>query len=128
MIEVADPVARAKRAEELGADYIGIHTAIDQQMRGEAPFETLKAVAEAVVIPVSVAGGINSETAAAAVDAGAQIVVVGGAIIKSVDAAGAAEEIRRAVDERVCIETTLYKRAGVGRHPRRCSSRSRRPT
>jgi 3-hexulose-6-phosphate synthase/6-phospho-3-hexuloisomerase len=111
MIEVADPVARAKRAQELGADYVGIHTAIDQQMRGEAPFDTLKAVAEAVDIPVSVAGGINSETAAAAVEAGASIVVVGGAIIKSADAAAAAAEIRRAVDEGVCIETKLYKRA-----------------
>ena len=112
MIEVADPVARAKRAQELGADYVGIHTAIDQQMRGEAPFDTLRAVAEAVDIPVSVAGGINSETAAAAVEAGASIVVVGGAIIKSADAAAAAAEIRRAVDEGVCIETRLYKRAG----------------
>jgi 3-hexulose-6-phosphate synthase/6-phospho-3-hexuloisomerase len=45
------------------------------------------------------------------VAAGAAIVVVGGAIIKSADAAAAAAEIRRAVDERVCIETTLYKRA-----------------
>jgi len=113
MIEVADPVARALRAQELGADYIGIHTAIDQQMRGEAPFDTLKAVAEAVVIPVSAAGGINSATAAAAVDAGAGIVVVGGAITKSADATAATAEIRRAVDERVCIETTLYKRAGA---------------
>jgi len=112
MIEVADPVARAKRAQELGADYVGIHTAIDQQMRGENPFETLRAVAAAVAIPVSAAGGINSETAAAAVDAGAGIVVVGGAIIKSADATAATAEIRRAVDERVCIETTLYKRAG----------------
>jgi 3-hexulose-6-phosphate synthase/6-phospho-3-hexuloisomerase len=113
MIEVADPVARARRAQELGADYVGIHTAIDQQMRGEAPFDTLRAVAEAVDIPVSVAGGINSETAAAAVEAGAAIVVVGGAIIKSADAAAAAAAIRRAVDEGVCIATTLYKRAGA---------------
>jgi 3-hexulose-6-phosphate synthase/6-phospho-3-hexuloisomerase len=111
MIEVPDPVARAKRAQELGADYIGIHTAIDQQMRGEAPFDTLRAVAEAVDIPVSVAGGVNSETAAAAVEAGASIVVVGGAIIKSADAAAAAADIRRAVDDGVCIETRLYKRA-----------------
>jgi len=112
MIEVADPVERARRAVELGADYIGIHTAIDQQMRGEAPFQTLSAVARAVDVPVSVAGGINSETAAAAVQAGAAIVVVGGAIIKSSDATAAAAEIRRAVDENVCIETSLYKRAG----------------
>jgi 3-hexulose-6-phosphate synthase/6-phospho-3-hexuloisomerase len=113
MVEVADPVARAKQAEAWGADYIGIHTAIDQQMRGEAPFETLKAVAAAVSIPVSAAGGINSETAAAAVAAGAAIVVVGGAIIKAADATAAAAEIRRAVDEGVSIETTLYKRAGA---------------
>ena len=115
MIEVADPVARAQRAEELGADYIGIHTAIDRQMRGEAPFDTLRAVAGAVSIPVSVAGGVNSETAAAAIAAGASIVVVGGAIIKAADAEAAAAEIRRAVDEGIAIGTTLYKRtAGPG--------------
>jgi 3-hexulose-6-phosphate synthase/6-phospho-3-hexuloisomerase len=113
MIEVPDPATRARRAEELGADYIGIHTAIDQQMRGEAPFATLRRVAEAVTIPVSAAGGINSETAAAAVAAGASIVVVGGAITKSKDATAAAAEIRRALDEGVAIETALYKRAGV---------------
>ena len=112
MIEVPDPVARARTAQELGADYIGIHTAIDQQMRGAAPLDVLRRVAEAVSIPVSVAGGINSETAAAAVQAGAAIVVVGGAITKATDAAAAAAEIRRAVDEGVRIETTLYKRAG----------------
>jgi 3-hexulose-6-phosphate synthase/6-phospho-3-hexuloisomerase len=113
MIEVADPVARARQAEAWGADYVGIHTAIDQQMRGEAPFATLRAVAEAVSIPVSAAGGINSETAAAAVAAGAAVVVVGGAVIKATDATAAAAEIRRAVDEGVAIETTLYKRAGA---------------
>jgi len=112
MIEVADPVSRAVQAEEWGADYVGIHTAIDQQMRGEAPFDTLRAVADAVSIPVSVAGGINSETAAAAVAAGAGIVVVGGAIIKATDATAAARQIRRAVDENAVVETDLYKRAG----------------
>ncbi len=112
MIEVADPVARARQAEAWGADYVGIHTAIDQQMRGEAPFTTLRAVAAAVAIPVSAAGGINSETAAAAVAAGAGVVVVGGAITKATDATAAAAEIRRALDEGVAIETTLYKRAG----------------
>jgi 3-hexulose-6-phosphate synthase/6-phospho-3-hexuloisomerase len=112
MVEVADPVTRARQVEAWGADYVGIHTAIDQQMRGEGPFETLQAVAEAVSIPVSAAGGINSETAAAAVAAGAAVVVVGGAVIKATDATGAAAEIRRAIDEGVSIETTLYKRAG----------------
>ncbi len=128
MIEVADPVTRAIQAEEWGADYVGIHTAIDQQMRGEAPFATLRAVAEAVSIPVSAAGGINSETAAAAVAAGAAIVVVGGAIIKATDATAAAAEIRRAVDERRQHRDHALQARRRGRHPRACSSRSRRPT
>jgi 3-hexulose-6-phosphate synthase/6-phospho-3-hexuloisomerase len=112
MVEVAEPVERAKRAEELGADLIGIHTAIDRQMRGEAPFEVLGAVAAAVSLPVSVAGGIHSGTAAAAVAAGASVVVVGGALSKAADAAAAAAEIRRAVDDGVVIEPALYRRAG----------------
>ncbi|MHB8175906.1 MAG: orotidine 5'-phosphate decarboxylase / HUMPS family protein, partial [Thermoleophilia bacterium] len=66
MIEVADPVLRARQAEELGADFIGIHTAIDQQMRGEAPLDLIQRVAAAVSVPLAVAGGINSETAAEA--------------------------------------------------------------
>lgn len=113
MIEVPDPVERARQAEQMGADFIGIHTAIDQQMRGEAPFELIRQVKEAVDIPVSVAGGINSETAAEAVGAGADIVVVGGAIIKAADAAAATRDIRRAIDTRTVIGTTLYKRASA---------------
>lgn len=113
MIEVADPVERARQAEAMGADYVGIHTAIDQQMRGETPFATLARVKEAVTIPVSVAGGINSETAAAAAVAGADIIVVGGAIIKAADAEQAAREIREAIDTQTAVATTLYKRASV---------------
>lgn len=114
MIEVPDIVGRARQAEAMGADYIGIHTAIDQQMRGEAPLDLITQVKEAVDIPVSVAGGINSETAAEAAQAGADIIVVGGAIIKSADAEGAARQIREAIDSRTPISTTLYKRAATG--------------
>ena len=122
MVEVADPVARAKAAEAFGADYIGIHTAIDQQMRGEAPLEVLREVAAAVSIPVSVAGGINSETAAPAVEAGAAIVVVGGAITKATDAAAATAEIRRAVDDASPSRPTFYERADEAGHPGRAGA------
>jgi 3-hexulose-6-phosphate synthase/6-phospho-3-hexuloisomerase len=112
LIAVADPVARAKQVEELGADYISVHVAIDEQMRGQDPFATLLAVSQAVNIPVGVAGGINSETAAQAVAHGAAYVIVGGAITKAKDPAQATREIRRALDEGVVIATTLFKRAG----------------
>jgi len=111
MIEVSDPVERARQVEAMGADYVGLHTAIDQQMQGKASLDLVKKVKQAVSIPVSVAGGINSETAAEAAAAGADIVVVGGAIIKAANAREAALQIRKAVDTREGIKTNLYKRA-----------------
>jgi 3-hexulose-6-phosphate synthase/6-phospho-3-hexuloisomerase len=113
LIEVGDPVDRARAAEAAGADYIAVHTAIDMQMRGGDPFERLKVVANAVDIPIAVAGGINSETAAKAVESGADIVIVGGAIIKSEDARRAAEEIKRAILTGEVVETDLYKRVDL---------------
>lgn len=113
LIAVSDPVARARRAEELGADYVTVHVAIDEQMRGRDPFATLLAVAQAVKIPVGVAGGINSETAASAVAHGASYVIVGGAITKAQNPETATREIRQALDEGAVIPTTLFKRAGV---------------
>ncbi len=112
MISVVDVVKRAKEAQALGADYIGVHIPIDEQMRGDISFESVKKVAEAVDIPVAAAGGINSETAAAVVKAGASIVVVGGAITKSVDAKKAAAEIKKAITEKKAIESRYFKRAG----------------
>ncbi|HEX9882900.1 MAG TPA: 3-hexulose-6-phosphate synthase [Desulfobaccales bacterium] len=112
LIAVADPVVRAKQVEELGADYITVHVAIDEQMRGRDPFTILQAVSQAVQIPVGVAGGINSETAAAAVAHGATYVIVGGAITKALDPEAATREIRRALDEGEVIPTTLFKRVG----------------
>jgi 3-hexulose-6-phosphate synthase/6-phospho-3-hexuloisomerase len=114
LIAVADPLARARQVEELGADYISVHVAIDEQMRGRGqdPFVVLAAVSGAVRVPVGVAGGINSETAAQAVAYGAGYVIVGGAITKAKDPAAATREIRRALDEGAVIPTTLFKRVG----------------
>jgi len=113
LIAVADPVARAVQVAALGADYISVHVAIDEQMRGQDPFAVLAAVSQAVQVPVGVAGGVNSETAAAAVAHGASYVIVGGAITKAKDPGIATREIRRALDEGAVIPTTLFKRVGA---------------
>ncbi|MBC7287970.1 MAG: orotidine 5'-phosphate decarboxylase [Armatimonadetes bacterium] len=110
LLEVHDPPARAREAQELGAALIGVHCPIDVQMRGGDPFEVLRQVVEAVDIPVAVAGGINSETAPLAVEAGAMVVIVGGAIIKSPDAADATRKILQAMRTGKPIQTELYKR------------------
>jgi 3-hexulose-6-phosphate synthase/6-phospho-3-hexuloisomerase len=110
LIAVEDPVSRGKQIEDFGADYITVHCSIDEQMEGKDPFETLRRLADAVSLPVGVAGGINSETAARALEAGASIVIVGGAITKAVDPAEAASTIKKAMEERVAIPTKLFKR------------------
>jgi 3-hexulose-6-phosphate synthase/6-phospho-3-hexuloisomerase len=114
LIAVGDAVNRARQVAALGADYISVHVAIDEQMQGLDPFATLYAVSQAVEVPVGVAGGINSETAAQAVAHGASYVIVGGAITKAKDPAAAVKELRRALDEGVVIPTTLFKRGGPG--------------
>ncbi|OGF51646.1 MAG: bifunctional hexulose-6-phosphate synthase/ribonuclease regulator [Candidatus Firestonebacteria bacterium GWA2_43_8] len=112
MIAVKDIVKRAREVEKLGVNYIAIHTAIDDQMRGKSPFEILKQVTAVVKIPVAVAGGINSETAVDAVKAGASILIVGGSITKAKDAKKAASDIKKAMSSLKKIETTLFKRGG----------------
>ncbi len=110
---VEDMVRRAREVQAMGAAYVCVHTPIDRQMRGEAPFDDLKAVAAELAIPVAVAGGINSETAVDAIEAGASIVIVGGAITKSPDAAAATEAIKRALATGVRVETAFFKRGDV---------------
>ncbi|MGQ9731737.1 MAG: 3-hexulose-6-phosphate synthase [Candidatus Zipacnadales bacterium] len=112
LAEVADPVGRARRVQELGAHIVGVHCPIDVQMTGGSPMDTLRAVAGAVDIPVAVAGGINSETAPEAVTAGARIVIVGGAINKAPDAKAATATILKAMETGEATATTAYKRVG----------------
>jgi len=110
LIAVQDPVTRAKEVEDFGADYITVHCAIDEQMEGKDPFEILRRLTESVSVPIGVAGGIHSETAAQALEAGASIVIVGGAITKAVDPADAARSIKTALEKRIAIPTQFFKR------------------
>jgi 3-hexulose-6-phosphate synthase/6-phospho-3-hexuloisomerase len=106
-----EPVERAKAVADWGAALVGVHCAIDDQMRGRDPFDTLRRVAEAVPVRVSVAGGINSETIVAAAEAGAAVAIVGGAIIKSADARAATAAIKDTLRTGKARRTDLYRRA-----------------
>lgn len=110
LIEVPDPVRRAVECQQLGAAIVDVHCPIDLQMRGEDPFDLLREVVAAVDVPVAVAGGINSETAPKAVEAGAMVVIVGGAITKAPDATEATARILEAMRTGKPIATELYKR------------------
>jgi 3-hexulose-6-phosphate synthase/6-phospho-3-hexuloisomerase len=110
LIAVKDPVSRAKQVEDFGADYVTVHCSIDEQMEGKDPFEILRRVAEVVSLPAGVAGGINSETASRALEAGASVVIVGGAITKAADPREAAHNIKKAMEEMIAIPTKLFRR------------------
>jgi len=113
LIGTSDPASAAARAEKLGAAGVGVHLAIDEQMLGRDPFDMLRAVRKAVGIRVSVAGGVNSESAAEAVKCGADVLIVGGAITKAADATKAARDIKRAMETGQAVASELFKRAGA---------------
>jgi len=111
MIQVDDVVARAKAVTAMGANYVGIHLAIDEQMQGKTPWDALREVAKAVSLPIAVAGGINSETAPLALEAGASIVIVGGAITKATDATAATKAVKQAMKTGKAVKTQYFVRA-----------------
>lgn len=98
LINVRDPAGRAAKLQEMGVDIIGVHVGIDEQMVGQDPLEILKAVRKAVSVQIAVAGGLNAQSAAAAVALGADIVIVGGNIIHSGDVTAAATLVRQSID------------------------------
>lgn len=110
LIGIKDKLKRAKQMEKIGVDYLCIHVGIDQQMKGEKPIDILSTIAENINIPVAAAGGINSETAAGIVKAGASIVIVGGAITKAKDVTKATQVIKKAITEKKVIKTELFKK------------------
>ena len=110
VIGVDNKVKRAKELEKLGVDYICVHVGIDEQMRGENPIEITKEIVKNVNIPVAIAGGLNSETVVDAVNAGASIIIVGGAITKAPNVTEATRMIKKAMSERKKIKVELYKK------------------
>ena len=104
LINVHDPVGRAVTMQEMGIDLVGVHVGIDQQMTGEDPLEVLRKVREAVTIPIAAAGGLDPKMAAAAVEIGANIVIVGGNIIRSRDVTSATKAMRESIDHVIVEE------------------------
>jgi len=99
LINTGDPKARAVQLESMGVDIICAHTGIDQQMTGKDSLALLSTLTGAVHMPVAVAGGIDAEGAAEAVRRGADIVIVGGWIVRSADVTGSTRKIRAAMDK-----------------------------
>lgn len=114
LLGLANPVAFAKKAKKMGVSWLDVHCAIDAQMQGQSPMALLSEIRKHTDLTLAVAGGLNSETVAEAVKAGADVVIVGGAIIKAKDVKQASLVIRKAMDTKTSIKTGLFKRSTTG--------------
>ena len=110
LIGVERKAERAEQVQEHGVDYLCVHVSIDEQMVGKDHLTELREVAKVANIPIAVAGGLNSETAVPALEAGASIIIVGGAITKAAKVAEATQSIRKAIDQGKAVKTELYKK------------------
>jgi len=101
LIGVKDPVARAEELASLGVDIVEVHVGIDAQrtlgMSAADLVEAVKRIKERFPGAVAVAGGLNAKTAPRLVEAGADIVVVGGAITRSPEPTESAKAVLEAI-------------------------------
>ena len=102
-----DKAGRAKQAQELGVDYIIVHTGFDERnmIPGLSPLDDLGPVLDAVTIPVQAVGGLSIEQALDTLTLGAEIVVFGAPLVISNDAFTAAgsdfESVLREIVKRI---------------------------
>ena len=112
LMAVEDMPKRTKELQGMGVDYLCFHVSIDEQMVARTPMQRLVEVCKVAEIPVAVAGGLNSETVAEVINAGASIIIVGGAITKAEKVADATRTIKEAMTSLEKIKTELYKKYG----------------
>ena len=99
MIAVQDLEKRAKDLDDLGADYIAVHTGYDLQAEGQSPLESLRKVKSVISnSKVAVAGGIKPDTIKDIIAENPDLIIVGGGIANADDPVEAAKQCRDIVD------------------------------
>ena len=80
-----DKPGRAREAQDMGVDYIIVHTGFDERamIPGLSPLDDLGDVLAAVDIPVQAVGGLTVPQAIQTLELGAQIVVFGAPLVIS---------------------------------------------
>lgn len=106
ILNAPDKVEAAKRMEELGVDWVILHTGFDERNRipGLSPLDDLQAVLEAVTIPVQAVGGLTLDQAVKCVEMGASSLVIGAPLAVCADRFAVGDEfesILRSVVHRV---------------------------
>lgn len=100
MIAVKDLEGRAKELDELGVDYICVHTGYDLQAVGQNSFEDLKTIKSVVKnAKTAIAGGIKLDTLPEVVKAQPDLVIVGGGITSQGDKKAAASKMQEIIKQ-----------------------------
>lgn len=100
----AQTVEQALLAEKHGADYLGVGAVFPTGSKDDADdvsYETLKAICEAVSIPVVAIGGISQENVSRLAGSGICGVAVISAIYAAKDICAAASKLKRATEEMI---------------------------
>ncbi len=98
LIAADDIFERASQLKELGADYLCLHTAFDDESSTERSYELLAKLKTLPGIKVTVAGGINPDSIRQILSADPDVVIVGRGLTAVEDKAGAAREITEAMN------------------------------
>ena len=100
MIAVKDIAARAKELDELGADYICVHTGYDLQAVGKNSFEDLHTIKSVVKnAKTAIAGGIKLETLPEVIKEHPDLIIVGGGITSKDDKKATAREMKELIKQ-----------------------------
>ncbi|WNB93405.1 3-hexulose-6-phosphate synthase [Bacillus sp. NEB1478] len=100
MIAVKDIEARAKELDELGVDYICVHTGYDLQAVGKNSFEDLQTIKGVVKnAKTAIAGGIKLETLPEVIKVQPDLVIVGGGITGQADKKAVAAKMQEMINQ-----------------------------
>ncbi|WP_318509471.1 3-hexulose-6-phosphate synthase [Bacillus sp. T3] len=98
MIAVKDIASRAKELDELGVDYICVHTGYDLQAIGKNSFEDLSTIKSVVKnAKTAIAGGIKLETLPDVIKEQPDLVIVGGGITSKEDKKAVAAKMKELI-------------------------------
>lgn len=98
LIETTDKRNKVETLENMGVDYICVHTGVDKQKRGYNPLDELKEIESFVNnTKIASAGGINLDTAFD-IAMYSDVVIVGGFLTNAKDSKMAAKELKEKIN------------------------------
>lgn len=120
-----DRTGAARRLEDLGCDYLIHHIGYDERRgivarggRCPSPLDELRAIVQAVHIPVQAVGGLSIEQAVRTPEYGAPLVVIGAPLAIDADAFKAGKGDVEAILRTICEQVHAYGEVGPAERAR----------